>query len=88
MTWSLLCTFPERFAAASPMSASMTEAQIASSKPQRAVPIVMFAGTADKLVRYDGALPGNAHRLDPGDARVLAAAAWLQEPIGDGCPAS
>lgn len=58
MTWSLLCAFPERFAAAAPMSASMTEAQVATCKPQRAVPLVVFAGTADKIVRYDGALRG------------------------------
>lgn len=58
MTWSLLCAFPERFAAAAPMSASMTEAQIAACRPQRAVPLVVFAGTADRIVRYDGALRG------------------------------
>jgi polyhydroxybutyrate depolymerase len=58
MTWSLLCAFPERFAAAAPMSASMTEAQMATCKPQRAVPLVVFAGTADRIVRYDGALRG------------------------------
>ena len=56
MTWSLLCAHSERFAAAAPMSASMTEAQVATCKPQRAVPLVVFAGTADKAVRYDGTL--------------------------------
>lgn len=58
MTWSLLCRFSERFAAAAPMSSSMTESQVATCKPKRAVPLVVFAGTADKAVRYDGALRG------------------------------
>ena len=58
MTWSLLSAFPDRFAAAAPMSSSMTEAQIAACKPRRAVPLVVFAGTADRIVRYDGALRG------------------------------
>ena len=54
MTYALACALSERIAAAAPLGASMTDAQIELCKPARSMPLLVIAGTADRSVRYDG----------------------------------
>lgn len=54
MTFALMCAIPDRIAAAAPLIATMTDRQMEACKPSRQVPVAMLAGTADKLVPYDG----------------------------------
>lgn len=62
MTYSLVCLLSERIAAAAPLIASMTEAQMGGCQPKRAVPLLVIAGTHDRIVPYDGWLTP-AYRL-------------------------
>ena len=54
MTYSLMCHESQRIAAASVLIANMTGTQLAGCVPMRAVPLLLIAGTADKIVPYDG----------------------------------
>jgi polyhydroxybutyrate depolymerase len=59
LAYSVACEFADKVAAVAIGLASMTEPQIASCKPQRAVPMLVIAGTNDSIVPYDGWLvPG------------------------------
>jgi polyhydroxybutyrate depolymerase len=54
MTLRMLCEASELFAGAGTVIANMPVATGAACRPKRAVPIVMFNGTADPLIPYDG----------------------------------
>ncbi len=56
MTYSILCLLSDKIAAAAPFLASMTEAQMTPCKPVRVVPMMVIAGTDDRVVPYDGQL--------------------------------
>lgn len=56
LTYGLMCVASDRIAAAAPLIANMSEAQIAACHPARPVPTVMIAGTADRVMPYDGGL--------------------------------
>ena len=59
LAYSALCDLSEKLAAVAVGLASMTEPQISACKPQRAVPMLVIAGTNDRIVPYDGwLLPG------------------------------
>jgi len=62
MTFSVMCRFADRIAAAGPLITSMTSTQIASCNPKRAVPLMAVAGSNDFLQPYDGSL-GKDYRL-------------------------
>lgn len=49
-----MCGLSEKIAAAAAMIASITETQVLTCKPARAVPLMMLAGTLDTLVPYEG----------------------------------
>ncbi len=57
MTYTLMCGRPDLFAAAAPLSSGMTEAQVADCHPDRQIPMLAVAGTADPIQSYDGWLP-------------------------------
>src|SRR5215831_2606929 len=54
MTFRMLCEASELFAGAATVIANMPASIGARCAPRKAVPIVMFNGTADPLVPYDG----------------------------------
>lgn len=54
MTFTLACAMADRFAAFAPLITSMTEYQVADCTPARAPPMLVLAGTADLIQRYDG----------------------------------
>src|SRR5215467_9518690 len=54
MTFRMLCEAAELFAGAGTVIANMPASIGARCAPRKAVPIVMFNGTADPLVPYDG----------------------------------
>ena len=54
MTWTLLCSAPERFAAAAPMITGMLEPQREACHPTRQIPVVAIDGTDDYVQVYDG----------------------------------
>ncbi len=57
MAYTLMCARPDLFAAAAPLSSGMTEAQVAACHPDRQIPMLAVAGTADPIQFYDGWLP-------------------------------
>lgn len=63
LTYSLMCAAGDRIAAAAPLIANMSEAQIAACAPKRPVPAIAIAGTADRIMRYDGSLRTVGDRL-------------------------
>lgn len=54
MSMRLACELAGRFAAIATVGANMPAALAASCQPARAVPVVMFSGTADALMPYAG----------------------------------
>ncbi len=54
MSFTLACSIPGKIAAIAPIIASMTEHQIADCGVDRALPVVVVAGTHDFNIRYDG----------------------------------
>ena len=54
MSFTLACSIPDKIAAIAPIIASMTEHQIADCGVERALPVVVVAGTNDINIRYDG----------------------------------
>lgn len=54
MSMRLACELSGRFAAIATVGANMPAALAASCRPARAVPVVMFSGTADPLMPYAG----------------------------------
>jgi polyhydroxybutyrate depolymerase len=54
MTLRMLCEASDLFAGAGTVIANMAARVGASCRPEKAVPLVMFNGTADPLVPYDG----------------------------------
>ena len=54
MSMRLACELPARIAAIATVGANMPAALAATCRPGRAVPLVMFAGTADPLMPYAG----------------------------------
>ncbi len=54
MSMRLACELSTRFAAIAVVGANMPAALAASCRPARAVPVVMFSGTADPLMPYAG----------------------------------
>jgi polyhydroxybutyrate depolymerase len=54
MSMRLACELSGRFAAIATVGANMPAALAASCQPARAVPVVMFSGTADSLMPYAG----------------------------------
>ncbi len=54
MSFTLACSIPDKIAAIAPIIASMTEHQIADCGVERALPVVVVAGTNDFNIRYDG----------------------------------
>lgn len=54
MSMRLACELSGRFAAIATVGANMPAALAASCRPARAVPVVMFSGTADSLIPYGG----------------------------------
>ena len=54
LTWTLLCSAPERFAAAASMITGMLEAQRETCHPSRQIPVVAIDGTDDPVQVYDG----------------------------------
>jgi polyhydroxybutyrate depolymerase len=54
MTFRMLCEASELFAGAATIIASMPAAAGARCRPRRAVPVIMFNGTADPVVPYSG----------------------------------
>lgn len=66
MTFTLACDAPERFAAVAPMITGMTDPQLQDCRPARIVPMLVLAGTADLVQRYDGWLfPGGRQASVP-----------------------
>ncbi len=63
LTYGLMCLTSDRLAAAAVLIANMSEAQMAACKPARAVPAVFVAGTADRIMPYDGMITPTGHRL-------------------------
>lgn len=56
MAYSIACLLPDKVAAVAPMLAGMIEGQLETCKPPRTVPILVIAGTNDRVVPYDGGL--------------------------------
>jgi polyhydroxybutyrate depolymerase len=54
LTFRMLCEAPELFAGAATIIASMPAAVGARCRPKRAMPVIMFNGTADPIVPYKG----------------------------------
>lgn len=54
LTYGLMCFAADRIAAAAPLIANMSEAQIVACKPVRPVPAIFIAGTDDRIMLYDG----------------------------------
>lgn len=54
MSMRLACELSGRFAAIATVGANMPAALAATCRPSRAVPLVMFSGTADPLMPYGG----------------------------------
>lgn len=54
LTFRLLCEAPELVAGAATIIASMPAAVGTKCRPKRAVPVIMFNGTADPIVPYKG----------------------------------
>ena len=54
MTLRLACELSNRFAAVATVAANMPAALVPACHPARAVPLVMFSGTADPLMPYAG----------------------------------
>lgn len=69
MAFNAACNDSSRFAAYASVIASMPVDAIAKCKPSRAVPLMMINGTADELIRFDGAtgkfgINGNAPPME------------------------
>lgn len=54
MTYGLMCRASRRIAGAAAMIANMSERQLQSCKPARAVPVMLLAGMADQTMPYYG----------------------------------
>jgi polyhydroxybutyrate depolymerase len=54
MTYTLACAFADRIAAAVPAITGMTEYQREDCRPARPVPLLIIAGTMDRVQPYDG----------------------------------
>jgi polyhydroxybutyrate depolymerase len=54
LAFRMLCEAPELFAGAATIIASMPAAVGAGCRPKRAMPVIMFNGTADPIVPYKG----------------------------------
>jgi polyhydroxybutyrate depolymerase len=62
MAYTLACTLADRIAAVAPLITGMTEYQRVDCRPSRPVPIMVIAGTADRMQAFDGA-QGSQGRL-------------------------
>ena len=56
MAFTLACALSDRIAAVAPLITGMTDHQRADCKPERAIPMLVIAGTNDPVQDYDGAL--------------------------------
>lgn len=57
MTHKIACDAPELIAAAAPMAANLSEELHSDCSPSEATPVVMFNGTEDPLMLYEGGQP-------------------------------
>lgn len=83
MALTLLCTHAERFAGAGVVAASLPKAECAPSRP---VPLMLFHGTADSLVPFEGGGVGRKGargwiRGNAETAQLLADQAHCQPPV-------
>lgn len=81
MSHRLACEAADVFAAAAPVSATMVLGQCAPSRP---IPVMMFNGTADSLVFYDGGLYPSAPKTfaDWGDRDLCVGAPVVSKQVG------
>ncbi|MCB1234346.1 MAG: prolyl oligopeptidase family serine peptidase [Verrucomicrobiae bacterium] len=65
MTNRLAIEHGDRFAAIAPVAGTLPKLEAAGAAPSRAMPVLYFHGTADRLVGYDGVdfISGGAHSL-------------------------
>jgi polyhydroxybutyrate depolymerase len=92
-TYKLACDAPGLVKAIAPVSANMAEQQRADCRPSQGMPLMMFMGTADPLMPYDGGMPKLASVIEKfkgplTDAMVSSpdtAAYWAQV---NGCSGS
>jgi len=64
MTYRLLVEMPERFAAAAAFVANIPVESSMLRQPARAVPIMIWSGTADKFMKYQGGeIPGGRGKV-------------------------
>ncbi|MBV8849179.1 MAG: alpha/beta hydrolase fold domain-containing protein [Methylobacteriaceae bacterium] len=63
MTFSVICRFADKIAAAAPLITGMFGAQVAACHPSRAVPLMAVAGTDDTWQNYDGFLNKDSRLL-------------------------
>ena len=62
--YKLACDAPGLMRAIAPVSANMAEQQKADCNPSRGTPLMMFMGTADPLMPYDGGFPKLASMIE------------------------
>lgn len=58
MTYRLACDAPGLVQAIAPVAGNLPEALMARCNPSRGTPVMMFSGTADPLMPYDGGVIG------------------------------
>ena len=57
MAHNLACNAPDLVAGIAPVAANFSDTLYAACKPVAAIPVVMFSGTEDPLMLYDGGRP-------------------------------
>ena len=62
MAWTLACHMADRLLGVAPIISGMTDRQVEQCQPNRLVPLIVVAGTDDRMQPYDGAL-GEGFRL-------------------------
>lgn len=81
MTYRLLIEMPERFAAAAAFIANIPVESTRLHQPARTVPLMLWSGTEDRLMKYDGGeIPGGRGQMRSAPQTV---AWWVQANRAD-----
>lgn len=93
MTYKIACDAPQLVAAIAPMIASFNSTEYANCRPSQSTPVIMFNGTGDPLMVYNGGQSTSrlAKRAPQGDSIVSTpetAAFWARVNKCSGTPRS
>ena len=92
MAFTIACSLADKVAAVAPMISGMTEHQRDDCRPARPLPMLMLAGSADLIQRYDGWIASHGRLLSVPETleywrKVNGCTGQRSRPLPDGDPA-